>query len=57
LNSSDAGDPALLQKPRRGLTGETDIIMGYDLQVLKSLEQKLPVIAVAGLREGRKRRK
>jgi NitT/TauT family transport system substrate-binding protein len=29
------------------LAGETDIMMGYDLQVLKSLEQGLPVITVA----------
>jgi NitT/TauT family transport system substrate-binding protein len=28
------------------LAGETDFIMGYDLQVLKSLEQGLPVITV-----------
>jgi NitT/TauT family transport system substrate-binding protein len=29
------------------LAGETDIMMGYDLQVLKSLEQNLPVVTVA----------
>src|SRR6516225_3535363 len=29
------------------LAGETDLMMGYDLQVLKSLEQGLPVITVA----------
>jgi NitT/TauT family transport system substrate-binding protein len=29
------------------LAGETDIMMGYDLQVLKALEQGLPVITVA----------
>src|ERR1700745_1078596 len=29
------------------LAGETDIMMGYDLQVLKSLEQSLPVITIA----------
>jgi NitT/TauT family transport system substrate-binding protein len=29
------------------LAGETDIMMGYDLQVLKSLEQGLPVITIA----------
>jgi NitT/TauT family transport system substrate-binding protein len=28
------------------LAGETDLIMGYDLQVLKSLEQGLPVMTV-----------
>jgi NitT/TauT family transport system substrate-binding protein len=28
------------------LAGETDVMMGYDLQVLKSLEQGLPVITV-----------
>src|SRR5262249_15374540 len=29
------------------LAGETDFMMGYDLQVLKMLEQGLPVITVA----------
>jgi NitT/TauT family transport system substrate-binding protein len=29
------------------LAGETDVMMGYDLQVLKSLEQGLPVITIA----------
>lgn len=29
------------------LAGETDLIMGYDLQVLKMLEQRLPVVTVA----------
>jgi NitT/TauT family transport system substrate-binding protein len=29
------------------LAGETDVMMGYDLQVLKSLEQGLPVTTVA----------
>src|SRR3984957_12378233 len=29
------------------LAGETDVIMGYDLQVLKALEQGLPVITIA----------
>jgi len=29
------------------LGGETDVMMGYDLQVLKALEQGLPVITVA----------
>src|SRR5260221_10723948 len=29
------------------LAGETDIMMGYDLQVLKALEQGLPVVTVA----------
>src|SRR5882757_3731960 len=28
------------------LAGETDIMMGYDLQVLRALEQGLPVITV-----------
>src|SRR5271165_5171003 len=28
------------------LAGETDLMMGYDLQVLKSLEQGLPVMTV-----------
>src|SRR3974377_750619 len=28
------------------LAGETDIMMGYDLQVLKSLEQGLPVVTI-----------
>jgi NitT/TauT family transport system substrate-binding protein len=29
------------------LAGETDVMMGYDLQVLKALEQGLPVITIA----------
>src|ERR1700719_4602125 len=29
------------------LGGETDVMMGYDLQVLKALEQGLPVITIA----------
>jgi NitT/TauT family transport system substrate-binding protein len=29
------------------MAGEADIMMGYDLQVLKSLEQNLPVVTVA----------
>ena len=29
------------------LAGEADIVLGYDLQVLKSLENKVPVVAVA----------
>ncbi len=29
------------------LAGETDVMMGYDLQVLKMLEQKLPVVTIA----------
>jgi NitT/TauT family transport system substrate-binding protein len=29
------------------LAGETDVMMGYDLQVLKSLEQGLPVMTIA----------
>src|SRR5262249_27722989 len=29
------------------LAGETDVMMGYDFQVLKSIEQSLPVITVA----------
>jgi len=29
------------------LAGETDIMMGYDIQVLKALEQRLPLVTVA----------
>jgi NitT/TauT family transport system substrate-binding protein len=29
------------------LAGETDVMMGYDLQVLKALEQGLPVVTIA----------
>jgi NitT/TauT family transport system substrate-binding protein len=29
------------------LAGETDVMMGYDLQVLQALEQGFPVITVA----------
>jgi NitT/TauT family transport system substrate-binding protein len=34
------------------LSNKADLIIGYDLQVLKGLEQKLPAVAVAGFFQG-----